>query len=103
LTLTDLKAEELEIELRIVYGDEALRISAMKKWRTPFLQGRTELGDDPRSGRLTNSDLTQMIIELIQEGPFLSYKILCRHLRVSKETCLRILHEKLGLIKFYLR
>jgi hypothetical protein len=66
-----------------------------------FLQRRTELGDDPRSGRPANSDLTQVIAELIRESPFRSCKI-CRHLRVSNETCLRFLGEKLGLKMLHL-
>jgi hypothetical protein len=63
--LPGLKAKEIETELTSVYGDEALQSSAVKKWRTRFLQGRTELGDSPRSGRAVNSDLTQVIAELI--------------------------------------
>jgi hypothetical protein len=51
LTVKALKAKEIEMEFIHVYGDEALQISAVKKWRTRFLQGRIELGDDPRSGR----------------------------------------------------
>jgi transposase len=100
LTFKGLKAKKIEMELTNVYGDEALQISIVTNWRTRFLQRRTELGDDPRSGRPIDSDLTQGIAEIIRERPFLSCKILCKHLRVSKETCLRILHEKLGLKKF---
>jgi hypothetical protein len=68
-----------------------------------FPTGRTELGDDLRSGKPANSDLIQMIAELIRKRPFLSSKILCRHLRFSKEICFRILHEKRGLTRFHLR
>jgi hypothetical protein len=42
LTLKGLKAEEIETKLTRVHGHEALQISAVKKWRTHFLQGRTE-------------------------------------------------------------
>jgi transposase len=65
LTLKGLKATEIEMELTSVYIDEALQISAVNKWRRHFLQGRTELGDKPRSGRPANSDLRQVIAELI--------------------------------------
>jgi hypothetical protein len=40
-TLKSLKAKEIEMELTSMYGDEALSISAMKKWRTYFLQRKT--------------------------------------------------------------
>jgi transposase len=86
LTVKGLKAKEIEMELTSIYEDEALQISALKKWWTRFLQGRTELGDNPRLGRPTNPDLTEAMIELIRERPFLSTKIVCRHLRVSKDT-----------------
>jgi hypothetical protein len=100
LTLKSLKAKDIEMELIGVYGDEALLISAEKKWRRRFLQGRTELGNDPRSGRPANSDLTEVIAELIREHPFLLIKILYRNLRVSKGRCVKILDEKLGLKSF---
>jgi hypothetical protein len=90
------------MELTSMYGNEALQISAIRKWRTHFLQGRTELGDYPRSGRPANSGLAQLIAELIQECPFLSCKILYKHVRISKEKCLIFLHEKLGLKSFIL-
>jgi hypothetical protein len=57
----------------------------------------------PAIRKVCYSDLTQVIAELIWECPFLSCKILCRYHRVSQETCLRILHEKLGFKKFHLR
>jgi hypothetical protein len=100
LTLKGLKTKEIEMELTDVDGDEALHISAVKKWRKAFLQRKTEIGGGPRSRRSANSDLTQVIAELIREHPFLSCEILCRHLRVSKETCLRFFHEKFGLKSF---
>jgi hypothetical protein len=65
LTLKGPKAKGIEMELPSVYGDEALQISAVKKWRTRFFQGRTEQGDNPRSRSPANSGLTQVIAELI--------------------------------------
>jgi transposase len=59
LTVNGLRAKEKEMELASMYGYDALQISAVKKWRTRFVQGRTELGDDPRSGRPANSDLKE--------------------------------------------
>jgi hypothetical protein len=84
LTLKDLKAKEIQMHLTSMYDNEAFQISAVKKWRACFLQERTEFGDDQRSGRPANSDLTQVIAELIRECPFISCKTFGRHLRVSK-------------------
>jgi hypothetical protein len=97
-----LKAKEIEMELTRVHDEEALQIFVAKKRGSRFLHGRTELRDVSRSGRPANSDLTRVIAEFIREHPFLSCKILYRQLRVSKEICLRILHEKLAIRKFYL-
>jgi transposase len=74
LTLTGFKAKEIEMELTGMYGDAVLQISAVNKWRTRFLEGKTELGNGPRSGRPANSDCTQAIAELIREHPFLNAK-----------------------------
>jgi hypothetical protein len=71
LTLQGLKAKEIGMELTTAYGNEKLQISAVKKRRWRFLQGRRELLSGSRSGRPANSDLTQMIAELIRESPFL--------------------------------
>jgi hypothetical protein len=40
---------------------------------------------------------------VLEERPFTSCKVLCRHFRVGKATCLRILHDTLGWTKFHLR
>jgi hypothetical protein len=47
-------------------------------------------------------DLAGAIGSTLEEKPFSSFKVLCRHFRIGKATCLRILHDKLGLRKFYL-
>jgi hypothetical protein len=99
----DLKAKNIEMELANVYGDEALQISIATPWRTRLLQETAELGYDPGSGRPTNSDLPPMISELIRERPFLSSKISCRHLGVSKATSFRLRRETLGLKKIHLQ
>jgi hypothetical protein len=39
LALKGLKAQEIEMKLTSVYGDEMLQISAGKTWRKPSLQG----------------------------------------------------------------
>jgi hypothetical protein len=103
MTLKGIKAKEIKVELTSVDAYDVLSVCALKKWRMRVLQRRKELGDDPQSGRPANSGLNQVIAELIREYPFLSCKIFCRYLKVSKETCLRFLHEKFRLKKFHLR
>jgi transposase len=102
-TLKGLKARTIQLELVSVYGLDALALSTMKKWRRCFQQGRTDLFDDPRSGRPLMHDLGEIIRSVLEERSFTSYKVLCRHFRVDKAMCLRILHDTLDLKKFHLR
>jgi transposase len=101
--LKGLKAKEIRAELESVYGTEALPLSTVKKWRKRFQEGRTDLIDDRRPERPVTDDLDEAIQLMLAERPFLSWKALCRHFRIGKATCLRILHNDLGLTKFHLR
>jgi hypothetical protein len=49
-TLKKLSARDITVELEGVYGHEALSLSAVKKRRKRFANGRITLKDDPRSG-----------------------------------------------------
>jgi hypothetical protein len=101
-TLKALKAKEIQAELESVYGPEALAPSTVKKWRKRFQEGRTDLIDDPRRGTLVARALAEAIQSMLSEGPFMSCKVLCWHLRIGNATCLRIFHNNLGLITFHL-
>jgi hypothetical protein len=48
-------------------------------------------------------DIATGISAMLEEPPFLSCKLIARHFRVAKTTCLKILREDLGLKKFDLR
>jgi transposase len=102
-TLKGLKAKENRAELESVYCSEALALSTVKKWGKRLQEGRTDLIDDQRPGRPVTHDLAEAVQSMLAERPFLSCKVLCRHLRIGKATCLRILHDDLGLTKFHLR
>jgi transposase len=102
-TLKGLKSSAIWTELQSVYGPQAFSISAVKKWQKRFREGRSDLFDDPRSGRPLAQDLAGAIRSMLEERPFSSCKSLCRHFRVAKTTCLRILHNDLGLTKLHLR
>jgi hypothetical protein len=103
LTLKGLKANAIQAELESVYGTDACKLSLVKKWRLRFLQGRTPLFDDPRSGQPLNPDLAEAVRSMLTERPFSSCKVFCRHFRIAETTCLWILHDALGLQQFHLR
>jgi hypothetical protein len=72
LTHKGLKGKKIEMEFVFVHGDEAIQISALMRRGMRFLQGRTKLRGELRSGTFANADLTQVIADLIRGRPFLS-------------------------------
>jgi hypothetical protein len=95
--LKGLKAEAIQAELEFLYGTDACKLLMVKKWLLRFLQGRTTLFDDPRSGRLFTQDLDEAVQSMLAERLFTSCSVLCRHFRIAKKTCLQIFHDELGL------
>jgi hypothetical protein len=75
----------------------------VKKWRLRFLQGRTALCDNPRAGRSLTQNLAEAVPSMIGGKPFTSCRVLCRHFRIARTTCVRIYHDELGLQKFRFR
>jgi hypothetical protein len=55
------------------------------------------LYDDLRRGSPLTNDLAETFSFMLKEGPCLSCKVPCRHSRSAKGTCLRILHDTLGM------
>jgi transposase len=89
-TLKGLPSRAIAAELKSVYAADALALPTVKKWRKRFAHGRTSLCDDPMSGPPLTNDLTEAITSILKERPFLSCKVLCRHFRMAKASCLRI-------------
>jgi hypothetical protein len=103
LALHGLNAKAIQAELESVYGTDACKLSTVKKWRLRFLQGRTTLFDDPRSGRTLTNDLAEAVRSMLAEEPFTPCTVLCQDLRIAKAICLPILHDELAMLKFHLR
>jgi transposase len=103
LLLKALNPPLIHSEPESIYHQHALALPTVCKWLARFRDGRTELSDDSRSGRPRKSDLAGPISSMLKERPFSSCKLLARHFRVTKATCLRILREDLELKRFHLR
>jgi hypothetical protein len=103
VTLKGLKGKAIQAELESVSGMDACKLYMVKKRRLRFLQGRTTLFDDPRSGRPLTQDLAEAVRSMLAERLFTSCRILCRHFRIAKTICLWIFHDKLELQQFHLR
>jgi hypothetical protein len=84
-------------EFESVHGPASLALLAVTKWRKRFHQTGMNLSDDSASGRPLTNNLGGAIEAMLEERPFSSCKVLCRHFRIGKATYLRILHDKLGL------
>jgi hypothetical protein len=102
LTLKVLKTKNIQIEFKSTYGLEALAVLMVKKWQRCFQQGRMDQFDNPKFGRPLTNDLGETIGFMLADKPFSSCKVLCRHIRIGKVMCLRILHGKHGFKTFYL-
>jgi hypothetical protein len=86
-----------------VYGTDALKSSTVSKWRLHFQDGSDDQFDLARYGKPSCSDLAAPVQSLLQQFPVISWKTLCRKLKIGKLTCLLILHDDLHLEKFNLR
>jgi hypothetical protein len=100
-TRKELEVRTVHTELEPVYGPEALVPPTVRKWRRRFHSEETDLFDGSRSGRPLTNDLVGSIGSILQERLFSSCKVLCRHFRIGKVTCFRILHSKLRLKSFH--
>jgi hypothetical protein len=98
-TLKGLKTRAIHTEFKSVIGPEGLALATVKKWRTHLHQGRVELLDAPRPGGPLLNDLAAAIGSMLKESPFSSCRVLCRHFRIGKATCLLIIRDKLDLKK----
>jgi hypothetical protein len=95
LTLKGLRASAIATELKSVYETEGLTLSTVKRWRKDFAERRTSLYDNPRCGKPLANELT--ISSMLKKKPYLSCKVLCQHFRIAKGTCVRVLHNWLGM------
>jgi hypothetical protein len=102
-TLKSLNPKDIHTELESVYMNESLCLRTVYKRHKRFMQGRTELFDDPRSGWPLQNDLVDALRAVIQEFLFTSCKHLCIHFRLAMNICLRILYDILRLKMFNLR
>jgi hypothetical protein len=94
LILKGLRASAIA-ELKSVYETEVCALSPVKKWCKCFAEGRTSLRrpEEPRFRRPLAHGSAEAISAMRKERLYLSCKVLCRHFRIAKGTCLRILRD----------
>jgi transposase len=70
LNARNMKPADIHRKICEVYGEHAMSESMVKRWVRHFNDGRENVHDDPRSGRLSvvDEDLVRAVEEKIQEN-----------------------------------
>jgi transposase len=58
-TLKGTDPARIHAKLLSIYNEGALKRSAVYKWHKRFVESRTDLGDDPRSGRPSHDEFAE--------------------------------------------
>jgi hypothetical protein len=103
LTLKGVSLRTIMAEVESVDQTKSLALPTAKKWRKRIAEGITSLCGQPRSGRGLTSDLAEDISSMLKRWLVLACKILCRHFRIARATCLCVLHDTIRMKKFNLR
>ncbi|GFN78064.1 glycine receptor subunit alpha-1 [Plakobranchus ocellatus] len=93
------KLSEIHKQIAETYGEGALSRSRVYQWCTWFGEGRTSLGDEPKSGRpktSTNEENTTRVDELIRCDRRMKIREIALKLEIPKSTVHEIVHDTLG-------
>ena len=86
----------------MTHGEAAVVYRTVAKWAELFRNGRESVEDDPRSGRsiteMTKANI-EMIEQLIDNDPHITFDIMEEQTLLSRGTIERIIHECLGFRK----
>ncbi|GFO02570.1 histone-lysine N-methyltransferase SETMAR [Plakobranchus ocellatus] len=99
LFLKGTKPSEIHKQIAETYGESAMSRSRVYQWCTWFGEGRTSLGDEPKSGRsktLTNEENTTRVEELIRCDRRMKIHEIALKLKIPKSTVHEIVHDTLG-------
>jgi hypothetical protein len=101
--LNGLRPQHVHTELSDVHDERGFQLLPPEKLHSRFADRTQDLEDEPKSGQPKTIDLLDPMAKLPREKPFPSCQAICRRMNIPKTTCLRVLHEELGLSKFYSR
>ena len=94
-----LTAEQSHDNLLVTFGDQAPSKRTVERWYLEFKRDRTQLQDEPKSGRPTTTVTlcTVATIEsLIREDSRITFKQIAETLDIGKAAINTILHDHLG-------
>ncbi|GFO28103.1 histone-lysine N-methyltransferase SETMAR [Plakobranchus ocellatus] len=93
------KPSEIHKQIAETYGEGATSRSRVYQWCTWFGEGRTSLGDEPKSPRpktSTNEENTTRVDELIRCDRRMKIREIALKLEIPKSTVHEIVHDTLG-------
>ena len=85
-----------------VYGDNAMKKTAVYKWVKRFSEGRESVADEERSGRPATSRTEENIAKICQiarENRRLTVRSIAEQVNIDRETVRKILTEGLDMRK----
>ncbi|GFO44206.1 histone-lysine N-methyltransferase SETMAR [Plakobranchus ocellatus] len=93
------KPSEIHKQIAQTYGEGAMSRSRVYQWCNWFGEGRTSLGNEPKSGRpktSTNEENTTRVDELIRCDRRMKIREIALTLEIPKSTVHEIVHDTLG-------
>ncbi|GFN97966.1 histone-lysine N-methyltransferase SETMAR [Plakobranchus ocellatus] len=93
------KPSEIHKQIAETYGEGAMSRSRVYQWCTWFGEGRTSLGDEPKSGRpktSTKEEHTTRVDEFIRCDRRMKIREIALKLEIPKSTVHEIVHDTLG-------
>jgi len=91
---------EIREILVLVYGDNAIKKTAVYKWVKRFSEGRESVTDEKRSGRPTTSRTEENIRkfrQIVRENLRLTVRSIAEQVNIDRETVGKILTEDLDM------
>ena len=85
-----------------VYGDSAMKKTAVYKWVKRFSEGRESVTDEERSGRPATSrteENIKKIRQIVRENRRLTVRNIAEQVNIDRETVRKILTEDLDMRK----
>jgi len=85
-----------------VYGDSAMKETAVNKWVKHFSEGRENVTDEERSGRPATSRTEENIAkvrQIVHENRWLTVRSIAEQVNIDTETVRKILTEDLDMRK----
>ena len=85
-----------------VYGDSAIKKTAVYKWVKRFSEGRESVSDEERSGRPATSRTEENIAkvsQILRENRQLTVRSIAEQVNINRETVREILTEDLDMMK----